>query len=65
MKTKTLVLKFSYDRLVKEWVKEKGYRIPTLEEAELLDYDHEEILILSDESHEHDRALYKIGRAHV
>lgn len=59
MKTKTLVLTFSYNQIMKEWVEGKDYRLPTLEEAKLMDYEHKEIWIDSENiSDDHYAFLY-------
>lgn len=62
MKIKTLVLTFSYNQIIEEWVKGKDYRLPTLEEAKLLscvDNPHNEIWIQSDDiSDDHYGFLY-------
>lgn len=58
MKTKELVLTFSYNQIMKEWVEGKDYRLPTLEEAKLLDYSHDEIWIQSDDISETHGILY-------
>lgn len=57
MKLKQLVLTFSYNQIKEKWYK-KDYRLPTLEEAKLIDTDHKLIWIQSDENEDIDRLLY-------
>lgn len=58
MKIKSLAIKFSYTDLKELWVDKKGYRLPNLEEAQLLDTHLDYFWIQSNEDEEYNRILY-------